>query len=89
MTRAALIEKLTPAKRYTSTDDTLQPLRTRQYLFAATTTNAGYLLLTDEYGRLQPLTINLLGVLVRVVELDECPLVGATTTWDIWLRRWG
>ena len=66
MTRAGLIEKLTPAKRYKRTDDaTLQSVRTGQYLFAATTTNAGYFLLTDEVGQLQPLTTDLLGALVR------------------------
>lgn len=66
MTRAALIEKLTPDRRYTRTDDaTLQSVRTGQYLFAATTTNAGYFLLTDEAGQLQPLTTDLLGALVR------------------------
>ena len=66
MTRAALIERLTPGKRYKCTDDTtLQSVRTGQYLFAATTTNAGYFLLTDEAGELQPLTTDLLGALVR------------------------
>lgn len=70
MTRAALIDKLTPAMRYQRADDAvLEPVRNGQYLFAATTTNAGYFLLTDESGQLQPLTVDVLGALVREARL--------------------
>lgn len=66
MTRARLINKLTPDRRYQAPDDTcLEPVRHGQYLFAATATNAGYFLLTDEDGHLQPLTVDVLGLLVR------------------------
>lgn len=70
MTRAKLIARLTLASRYQANDDTcLEPVRTGQYLFAATATNAGYFLLTDEDGHLQPLTTDVLGDLVREARL--------------------
>lgn len=65
MTRHHLISRLTSATRYNASDESaLQPMRTGRYLFAATATNAGYFLLTDPEGRLQPLTTDVLGAIV-------------------------
>lgn len=56
MNRQAIIDRLTPKRRYQ--DDYPAPLCAMrgQFLFAATETNAGYFLLADEQGRLKPLT---------------------------------
>lgn len=65
MDRHALIDKLVPTQRYTASVAPMCPMRSGKHLFAATDTNAGYFLITDDKGRLGDLDIDILGEIVQ------------------------
>ncbi|KGM57470.1 hypothetical protein N799_05195 [Lysobacter arseniciresistens ZS79] len=67
--RQQLIDKLTPSRRYQAVDPGLVRMNSGRYLFAATDTNAGYFLITDERGQLAPLDTSVLGQLVQEAKL--------------------
>lgn len=67
--RQQLIDKLTPARRFQAADPGLVRMNSGRYLFAATDTNAGYFLITDDQGELAPLYTSVLGQLVQEARL--------------------
>lgn len=65
MDRTALIERLVPQRRFHAAVAPMCPMRSGKFLFAATDTNAGYFLLTDQDGRLADLDVDMLGEVVQ------------------------